>query len=105
GTKPRITRAKPIYGLTMAFHAVRYARDYNPLLIFGSIGVAAIILGIIVGALVLLNFFATGTLNEVGRALIAFMLVVGGFLSIITGLILDLLLEIEKKIYRKQHIP
>ena len=57
--------------------------------------------GIIIGALVISNFLATGTLTEIGRALIAFMLVIGGFLSIIAGLILDLLLEIERKLYKK----
>jgi dolichol-phosphate mannosyltransferase len=100
GTTPRITKSKTLYGFTMAFHAIRYARDYNPLLLFGSIGVILIVAGLVVGALVLLNYLATGTLNEVGRALIAFMLVLVGFLSIIAGLILDLLLEVERKLYR-----
>lgn len=100
-SKSKISKAKPFYGITMAFHAIRYARDYNPLLIFGSIGVIAILVGIIIGALVISNFLATGALTEIGRALIAFMLVIGGFLSIIAGLILDLLLEIERKLYKK----
>ncbi len=101
GTKPQITRAKPVYGFSMAFHAVRYARDYNPLLIFGGAGVILIILGLIVGGLVIGNYLATGALSEVGRALMAFMLVVVGILAIIAGFILDLLLEIERKIYNK----
>ncbi len=100
-SKSKISRAKPFYGITMAFHAIRYARDYNPLLIFGSIGVTAILVGIIIGVLVISNFLATGTLTEIGRALISFMLIIGGFLSIIAGLILDLLLEIERKLYKK----
>ena len=102
GAPSRITRAKPLYGLTMAYHAVRYARDYNPLALFGSIGIAAIVVGVVIGALVLANYFATGALSEVGRALLAFMLVVVGFLSIIAGLILDLLLEVERKLYRER---
>lgn len=102
GASSRITRAKPIYGLTMAYHAVRYTRDYNPLLLFGSIGVAAIVIGLVIGGFVLANYFATGTLGDVGRALIAFMLVVVGFLSLIAGLILDLLLEVERKLYRER---
>jgi hypothetical protein len=36
-------------------------------------------------------------LAEIGRALIAFMLVTIGFLSVISGLILDLLLQIARK--------
>ncbi len=102
GNTSRITRFKPAYGLTIAYHAIRYARDYNPLLIFGSIGVIAIVLGIVLGAFVIANYMQTGTLNEVGRALIAFMLVISGLLSVIAGFILDLLLEIERKIYKSK---
>jgi glycosyltransferase involved in cell wall biosynthesis len=102
GAPSRITKAKPFYGLTMAYHAVRYARDYNPLLLFGSTGVVLIIIGLAVGAFVLANYFVTGTLVDVGRALVAFMFVVLGFLSIIAGLILDLLLEVERKLYREK---
>ncbi len=102
GAPSRITRAKPMYGITIAYHSIRYARDYNPLALFGSIGIAAIVAGLVIGALVLANYLATGALSEVGRALIAFMLVVMGFLSIIAGLILDLLLEVERKLYRER---
>lgn len=102
GTKSRITKSKPFYGITMAYHAIRYARDYNPLIIFGSIGVAAIIIGVVLGVFVLISYLQSGTLVEIGRALIAFMLVIGGFLSIIAGLILDLLLGIEKRIYHQR---
>ncbi len=102
GTKSRITKSKPFYGITIAYHAIRYARDYNPLIIFGGIGIIAIVVGIVIGAFVVLSYLQFGTLLEVGRALIAFMLVIGGFLSIIAGLILDLLLGIEKRIYRQR---
>lgn len=100
-TKSRITKSKPIYGFFIAFYSIKYARDYRPLVLFGAIGILLIIAGIIVGALVVQNYFATGALIEVGRALISFMLIVLGFLSIITGLILDRLLEIEKILLKK----
>ncbi len=102
GTKSKISKSKPLYGLTMANHAIRYARDYNPLLLFGSIGVISIIIGMVIGILVLMSFIQSGTLVEIGRALISFMLIIGGFLSIIAGLILDLLLGIEKRMYRQK---
>ena len=102
GSKSKISKAKPFYGVTIAYHAVRYARDYSPLLLFGSIGLVLIIMGLVLGAFVFSNYLQTGTLNEIGRALIAFMLITVGFLSVISGLILDLLLEIEKNIVRKR---
>ncbi len=102
GSKSKISKVKPFYGVTIAYHSVRYARDYSPLLLFGSIGIVLIIIGLVLGSLVFASYLQTGTLNEIGRALIAFMLITVGFLSVISGLILDLLLEIEKSIVRKR---
>ncbi len=101
GSTSRITRAKPIYGLNIASHSIRYARDYNPLIIFGGFGLILGFIGFVLGLAVVASYMHTGALTEPGRALIAFMLIVLGFLSIISGLILDLLLQIEKKLYRK----
>ncbi|MEM3791594.1 MAG: glycosyltransferase family 2 protein [Candidatus Micrarchaeaceae archaeon] len=97
----KITRSKTGYGIVVASHLIRQVRDYNPLLIFGSIGIASMAIGILIGSYVLLNFLHTGQFNEVGRALIAFMLVVLGILSIIAGFIIDLLLEIENIIKKR----
>ena len=102
GSTSQISRAKPVYGMNIARHTIRFASDYNPLLLFGSIGLVLIILGIVVGAFVISNYLYTGTLNEIGRALIAFMLVVLGFLSILGGLILDLLLRVEKELLKRR---
>jgi dolichol-phosphate mannosyltransferase len=98
----KLTRSKFAYGVNVASHLIRQIRDYSPLLIFGGIGVVCIILGLILGAFVLSNFMSTGTFTQVGRGLISFMLVIVGFLSIISGLILDLLLEIEGALRRKK---
>ncbi len=93
----KLAKSKLLYGLGVAGHIVRSARDYSPLLIFGVIGVLLILAGLVIGAFVIANYLHTGTLNEIGRSLIAFMLVTVGFLSVISGLILDLLLQIVRK--------
>ncbi len=81
---------------------MRRTRDYSPLLIFGVIGALLILIGLVIGSFVIANYLQTGTfLTEIGRALIAFMLVTVGFLSVIAGLILDLLLQIARRI--EQH--
>jgi glycosyltransferase involved in cell wall biosynthesis len=103
GSVSKISKAKPIYGMNIARHTIRFARDYNPLLMFGSIGLIMILAGLIIGAFVLANYLSTGALTEIGRALIAFMLIVLGFLSILGGLLLDLLLRIEKELLRNRH--
>ncbi|MDE1856429.1 MAG: hypothetical protein KGH49_04325, partial [Candidatus Micrarchaeota archaeon] len=96
----KLTKSKFFYGVNVASHIIRMARDYNPLLIFGGLGVILIIIGGIIGLYVVYAYFTTGIFNLIGRTLIAFMLVVVGILSIIAGFIIDLLLEIEKKLKR-----
>jgi len=98
GTESKLSKSKLLYGLGVSGYIVRSARDYSPLLIFGVIGVILVLAGLILGALVIENYLQTGTLTYIGRSLIAFMLVTIGFLSVIAGLILDLLLQIAKKI-------
>ncbi|MEM3839418.1 MAG: glycosyltransferase [Candidatus Micrarchaeaceae archaeon] len=102
GSESKIAKVKPVYGLNIARNTIRYARDYNPLLIFGTIGAILMLAGLVLGALVITNYLHTGSLSEIGRALIAFMLVTLGFLSIISGLMLDLLLQIEKILIRNK---
>lgn len=94
----KLTRSKIFYGVNVASHIVRMARDYNPLLIFGGIGALLMLIGAVLGIYVLYSFLSTGVFNLIGRTLIAFMLIVVGLLSIISGFILDLLLQIEKKL-------
>ncbi len=98
--KSKLSRYKFSYALQAGANIIRLARDYSPLLVFGLIGMILLISGFVLGAFVLWNFLHTGLFNEVGRALLAFMLVVLGLLSIFVGVILDLLLEIERKLNR-----
>ena len=96
----KLTRSKTAYGINVASHIVRQLRDYSPFLIFGLPGVIILILGALLGILVLANFVDTGVFSFSGRALLAFMLVVLGFLLVVVGLIIDLLLEIERRVGR-----
>lgn len=100
GVNPKLG-SKVFWGVNTASHMIRMARDYNPLLIFGGLGVILILIGIVIGLNVVFSYLATGVFNFIGRSLIAFMLVVVGVLAIIGGFILDLLLEIDKKLEKK----
>ncbi len=93
----KLTKSKFAYGFNVASHIVRQIRDYSPLLIFGLVGGVIFIIGLVIGIGVLADFLATGLFANTGRALIAFMLLVIGFLLITAGLILDLLLELERR--------
>ncbi len=99
--KSKLTRFKLVYGVNVASHLIRQIRDYSPLSIFGGIGVVMWLAGMVLGIGVISEFISSGTFTLTGRALLAFMLVVLGLLFFVSGLILDMLLEIEKKLIKK----
>ncbi len=94
----KLTRSKTAYGFNVASHIIRQLRDYSPLLLFGGLGLLVFLLGVVVGITVILSFLHTGIFSLSGRALIAFLFIVLGFLLGVLGLIIDLLLEIEKRL-------
>jgi glycosyltransferase involved in cell wall biosynthesis len=64
-------------------------RDYRPLAFFGWIGVAMILLGMIPGTVVIVEFFETGLVPRFPSAILAVALVLSGLLSIAVGLVLS----------------
>lgn len=94
----KISSHKTSYAISVAANMIRQVRDYSPLLIFGLFGLILVIIGIVIAALVFASFLSTGRFTEVGRALIAFMLLVLGILSIFVGIMLDLMLEIDREV-------
>lgn len=99
--KSKLTKSKLMYGVNVASHLIRQLRDYSPLLLFGGFGVIVGLVGLGLGLSVIGSFLQTGIFAQTGRALLAFMLVVLGFLFFVVGLILDMLLEIEKRLIRR----
>jgi len=65
---------------------LRYAR---PLLLFGSLGIFSTLLGLICGAVVVVEFFRTRYITHVPLAILAVGFVVFGLISGMSGLILD----------------
>jgi len=94
----KIARHKSTYGLQVATNIIRQVRDYSPLAIFGALGVLLILVGLVLGGFVLASFLSSGQFSQIGRALLSFMLIVLGLLAIFTGVILDLLLQIDRRI-------
>ena len=64
-------------------------RDYDPLLMFGGVGLALMVAGATIAWPVILEYLAQGTFTMIGRALIAIFCWLTGLISIFTGLILD----------------
>jgi glycosyltransferase involved in cell wall biosynthesis len=63
-------------------------RDYKPLTFFGSIGLLLMFLGLIPGAVMVVEFAKTGSVPPLPLAVLAVGLVLAGLLTVIVGLVL-----------------
>ncbi len=63
-------------------------RDYKPLTFFGAAGLIFILLGLIPGAIVIVEFLKTGLVPKLPSAVLAVGLVLSGMLLLVVGLVL-----------------
>ena len=63
-------------------------RDYKPLTFFGVIGLFLILLGLIPGTVVIVEFIKTGLVPRLPSAVLAVGLVLAGMLAIVVGIVL-----------------
>lgn len=94
--KPRMgkTKLKPISdGLVIAGTTVRLIRDYNPFMVFGMSGLILLISGLILGGIVVLEYFNTGTVGRVPTAILSTLCLISGVFFIGMGLMIDLILR------------
>lgn len=63
-------------------------RDYKPLTFFGSVGLGFVLLALVPGVLVALQFLGTGTVTHLSWAVLAVGLGLAGMLLLVAGLIL-----------------
>lgn len=99
--KSKLTSSKFAYGINVGAHLIRQIRDYSPLMVFGGIGGAMAVIGVVLGLFVVFNFANTGVLSEPGRALLSIMLIIAGIFLVVSGLILDLLIGIERMLQKR----
>ena len=74
-------------------------KDYRPMALFTLIGIIFVILGLIVGFPVILEYHATGLVPRLPSAILAVSLVGCGLLSFMSGLILDTTVKGHRKEY------
>ncbi len=63
-------------------------RDYKPLTFFGTVGLLLVVLGLVPGALVIVEFIKTGLVPRLPSAVLAVGLVLSGMLLLVVGLVL-----------------
>ena len=91
----RVGRAK-LYPFRDAFGilfiTIRLFLDYNPIVIFLSIGLALIILGLGYGSTILIEYTNTGTVTRLAGVVLSTLLILTGVETLCFGLLSDLLL-------------
>lgn len=75
-------------GLLILNSILTLFRDYKPLTFFGAIGLFLIVLGLIPGTVVIVEFVRTGLVPRLPSAVLAVGLVLSGLLSIVVGIVL-----------------
>jgi glycosyltransferase involved in cell wall biosynthesis len=76
-------------GLRICWTSLMMLRDYNPLLLFATIGLVLEVLGFLFTWDVLLEYIEVGTFTYVGHALLGMFFWLAGLVSIFTGIVLD----------------
>lgn len=74
-------------------------KDYKPLLFFGSISIFSLVLGLLVGIPVVVEFVLTRFINKVPSAILAVGFIVVSVTSLSCGLILDTISATSKRNY------
>lgn len=82
--------------LSMIF---RLIREYKPLPFFGWIGTAMTILGVLLAASVTVEFWETGLVLRFPTLIGSVMLILAGFISIATGIILDIIAKNNRRTF------
>ena len=79
-------------------------KDYKPMALFGWLTLIFVVLGLIAGVPVVVDFARTGLVDRLPTALLAVALVLMGMLSFVCGLILDTVVKGNRQQYELQVI-
>lgn len=79
-------------------------RDYKPLTFFGSMGLILILLGLIPGGVVLVEFIETGLVPRIPSAILSVALILGGTVLITAGLVLHTITRRFQELEHQLHV-
>ena len=74
-------------------------KDYKPMALFGWIALIFVVLGLVAGVPVVVDFARTGLVDRLPTAILAVALVGSGLLSLVCGLILDTVVKGNRQQY------
>jgi dolichol-phosphate mannosyltransferase len=88
-------------GISIAITILRLARDYQPLLFFGGIGAVLILLGILLGIVVVVEWLQTGVITRTSSVVLSSTLLLGGGLVLVLGLVADMIKNVKRFLRRR----
>lgn len=77
-------------------------KDYRPLAFFGTLGVAAVLLGVLAGVPPILDYVRYQYVYRVPLAVLAVGLVLTGVVAVTTGMILDTVVNLDRQNFERQ---
>jgi hypothetical protein len=78
--------------LSIIFITVRLVRDYNPIVIFLPIGLVLILVGLVYGSSILIEYLHTGVVTRFAGAILSVLLIMTGLQITLFGLLADIIL-------------
>ncbi|MFX1519244.1 MAG: glycosyltransferase family 2 protein [Promethearchaeota archaeon] len=88
------------YGAKAFAVTLRTYRDYHPVLFFGIIGGLFILVGLLLGSLVVLEWITTGLVFRESTAVLAAMFVMSGFQFLFFGFLADMFASLKRQVKR-----
>jgi len=90
--KSRLIRNPAEYGLNTSMTMLRAYRDYRPMTLFGTIGVAMMLLGTLIGVYIVYEYFVMGSF-ETGQRLVTLsaLMIMSGVQVLLFGLMADMM--------------
>jgi len=83
---------------------LRMMRDAEPIILFGLVAVGCILLGLVAGASVVIEWILTGTETHVGTAVLSALSVIVGIQLLAFGLLADMIKQLRRKTRPRREI-
>ena len=88
-------------GIRIMITILRLARDYQPLVFFGGIGAVLILLGVLQGVSVVIEWLETHVIMRLASVVLASTLLLSGGLMCALGLIADMIKDVKRFLRRR----
>lgn len=95
GSPPKLK--KFTHGSQIIYYSLRLLRDWNPLLLFGTMGIIFALLGISLGGFIVYQWSISGEIQRLASVVLSALLILTGVFFVGIGLMLDSIVDLMRK--------